>query len=495
MGKNQEQAPLFSGLQRYLATNPVPFHVPGHKGGKGMDLELREFLGGRALSLDLTNIIPLDDLHQPHSLIKEAQLLAAEAFGSDHAWFSVQGTTTPIMAMIMAVCSPGDKIIMPRNIHRSALSGLILSGAKPIFLEPFVDPLLGIHHPMTASQVAQALRLHPDARGVFVINPTYYGFAGHLAEIVRVAHAYGVPVLVDEAHGSHLHFHPRLPLSAMEAGADIAATSVHKLGGSLTQSSILNLKGNRISPRRVQAMLNTLTTTSASFLLLASLDAARRHLALHGKRVIEEAIALAEETRYRINAIPGLWCPGAEMVGQEPVYAYDPTKLIIFAHNLGLTGRALESRLSGNYGVEAEFGDLYNVLCLITSGDDEKSVGRLLAALRDIAEASVKTTERLNPAPLDSLQTMAVQPKLLLTPREAFYASTDTVLLHESIGRIVAEWIMTYPPGIPLILPGEIMDQAAYNTIRQCQAAGLTILGTEDDNMAAIRVVRSEPCA
>lgn len=486
MKNDQADTPLFSGLVNYASTNPLQFHVPGHKKGRAMDPRFKELCGEAALAIDLTNIDPLDDLHQPRDLIKKAQHLAAKAFGAEYSWFSVQGTSTPIMGMITAVCRPGEKIILPRNIHRSILSGLIFSGAKPIFIPPPYDSRLGIYHSLTPQQVAEALQKHPDAKAVLVVSPTYYGFVGDLRQIVKLTHLYKVPVLVDEAHGSHCYFHPQLPLSAMEAGADLAATSVHKLGGSLTQSSLLNLQGNLISPAKVQTTLNMFTTTSASFLLLASLDTTRRHLALHGKELLQRTIELANYTRTKINEIPGLWCPGQEIIAEKGIFSLDPTKLLISLNNLGITGRQAELWLQERESsLQVELGDLRNILCVVTAADDEVSLDRLVEALKDL---SAFFGQKQKGEPI--LSENGHLPQLALTPRQAFYASDQVVCLKDAIGSVVAEWIMTYPPGVPLILPGEILDRKTFNYIQKCREAGLTMLGTEDPLGDNIRIVK-----
>lgn len=416
--------------------------------------------------------------------------MAADAFGAAYTWFSVQGTSTPIMAMILTVCNRGDKIILPRNIHRSVLSGLIFSGARPIFIHPNNDPEISITHGITSTQVSEALRNHPEAKAVFVINPTYYGFAGNLREIVQVAHERNIPVLVDEAHGSHIHFHERLPLSAMEAGADLAATSVHKLGGSLTQSSILNLQGSLISPHRVQTTMNMLTTTSTSYVLLASLDVARRQLALHGRGLVAQAIVLAEQARQAINSIPGLYCPGEEMLGKtDAVYDYDPTKLVIFVRNLSITGYDAKIWLRTHYRIQVELSDLNNILCVVTSGDDYDSIDQLITALRALSRqfsSSHKRTCHVNPY-------TPTAPRLALSPHEAFYSDTEIVSLESAVGRIVAEWVLVYPPGIPLILPGELLDLATLHNIIQCKNAGLTVFGVQDNSLKTISVVQGLP--
>jgi arginine decarboxylase len=482
----QESTPLFSGLVAHARRNPLQFHIPGHKKGAGMAPEFRAFIGENALSIDLINIAPLDDLHNPHGIIQEAQEIAAEAFGADRTFFSVQGTSGSIMAMIMSVVGPGDKILVPRNVHQSITAAVVLSGALPVFMTPDWDPELGIAHGVKVSTVEATLDQHPDAKAVLVINPTYYGVATDLKSIVEVAHERGVPVLVDEAHGVHLCFHEELPLSAMQAGADMAATSVHKLGGSLTQTSILNVKGNRVSPRRVQSVLSTLTTTSTSYILMASLDAARQHLATQGKALIEEAIRLAQWTRAEINKIPGLYCFGPEKLGEiSSRFAFDPTKLCINVTKLGVPGIEIERLLREEFNIEVELSDLYNVLCLITLGDERSNVEALLTALRELAgrfyqQRQVRHYEVKLPT----------TPILAMSPREAYYAETESVPLREAEGRVIAEMVKVYPPGIPIVLPGEIVSAENLAYIQECIDAGLPVQGPEDATIRTVRVVR-----
>ncbi|MEW9033397.1 MAG: aminotransferase class I/II-fold pyridoxal phosphate-dependent enzyme [Planifilum fimeticola] len=439
MNNRQQLTPLFTRLKEHAARNPLQFHIPGHKKGQGMDPEFRDFMGERALSIDLINIAPLDDLHHPHGPIQEAQKLAAEAFGADHTFFSVQGTSGAIMTMVLSVCSPGDKIIVPRNVHKSVLTAIILAGGHPVFVHPVMDEQLGIAHGVTVQDVERTLRMHPDAKAVLLINPTYYGIAGNLAEIVETVHRWNIPVLVDEAHGVHTHFHERLPLSAMQAGADMAATSMHKLGGSLTQSSILNIRSQRVNPRRVQSIISMLTTTSTSYLLLASLDAARRHLATRGKEMLDRTLSLAALARERINAIPGLNCVGRE---------------------------------------------IHNILCIITPGDTPETIDTLVRALTELSR-EYYTAGRRNRI---SIRLPDI-PELVLSPRDAFYAKTTTVPFDESAGRIIAEFIMIYPPGIPVLLPGEQITRTKINYIREHMRVGLPVQGPEDPDIRMIRVI------
>ncbi|MEI7027872.1 aminotransferase class I/II-fold pyridoxal phosphate-dependent enzyme [Paenibacillus sp. y28] len=481
---NHQLTPLFTRLKEHAARNPLQFHIPGHKKGAGMDDEFRAFIGDNALSIDLINIAPLDDLHRPGGVIKEAQELAADAFGADHTFFSVQGTSGAIMTMIMSVCEPGDKIIVPRNVHKSVMTAIIYAGAKPVFISPATDDNLGISHGITTSSVRRALQRHPDANAVLVINPTYFGVSANLKEIVDLVHSYDIPVLVDEAHGVHIHFHDKLPLSAMQAGADMAATSVHKLGGSLTQSSVLNIQGTRVNAKRVQSIISMMTTTSTSYILLASLDTARRQLALKGRELAQQAIELADYTRSAINEIEGLYCFGREILGQEATFDMDPTKLTIHVRKLGITGYEAENWLRQEHNIEVELSDMYNILCLVTPGDDHSTLDKLIIALRELAslhgtEKETKEVVVKNP----------VIPVLSISPRDAFYADTELVPLREAADRIIAEFIFVYPPGIPILLPGEVISQENIDYIIEHIDVGLPVQGPEDKTLEMIKVI------
>ncbi|MFE8703701.1 aminotransferase class I/II-fold pyridoxal phosphate-dependent enzyme [Cytobacillus sp. FJAT-54145] len=482
---SQFDTPLFSGLLKHAKNNPVQFHIPGHKKGTGMDPEFRDFIGENALSIDLINIGPLDDLHQPKGMIKQAQDLAAKAFGADHTFFAVQGTSGAIMTMVMTVCGPGDKIIVPRNVHKSVMSAIVFSGATPIFIHPAIDEKLGISHGITTDSVSKALEQHPDAKGVLVINPTYFGISADLKKIVEIAHSYHVPVLVDEAHGVHIHFHEDLPMSAMQAGADMAATSVHKLGGSMTQSSVLNVREGLVNVKRVQSILSMLTTTSTSYLLLASLDVARKRLATEGRDLIQKTIELAQSMRKRINEIEHLYCVGEEILGTKATYDYDPTKLIISVKELGLTGYDVEKWLREKYNIEVELSDLYNILCIVTPGDTEKEADILINALSDLSNTPLKSTQIV-----DAEVLLPDIPVLALSPRDAFYAETELVPFDESEGRIIAEFIMVYPPGIPIFIPGEIITSENLTYIKKNIEVGLPVQGPEDYDLKMLRVIK-----
>ena len=482
---SQLETPLFDALLKHRNRHPVQFHIPGHKKGQGMDPAFREFVGDNVLSIDLINIAPLDDLHSPKSVIAQAQKLAAEAFGADHTFFSVQGTSGAIMTMVLTVVGPGDKIIVPRNVHKSIMSAIVFAGAIPIFIHPEVDKDLGISHGISPESVEKALCDYSDAKAVLVINPTYFGFVADLQKIVQIVHNYNIPVIVDEAHGVHIKFHDDLPLSAMQAGADMAATSVHKLGGSMTGSSVLNVKEGLISAKRVQSVLSMLTTTSTSYPLLASLDTARRQLAINGHDLLQEALRLAKDTRKRINAIPHLSCVGREKLGSSATFDMDPTKLLISVKDLGITGHEAEEWLRQNANLEVELSDLYNILCIVTIADTKKEMNLLVNALTRLSnffdsEAAVTEVK----------VTIPEIPALAMTPRDAFYAATESIPLAESEGYICAEFIMVYPPGIPIFIPGEIITKENIEYIQMNIKAGLPVQGPEDDTLKNIRVIK-----
>lgn len=486
---NQFDTPLFTGLLTHAARNPIQFHIPGHKKGAAMAPEFRRFIGENALAIDLINIAPLDDLHNPHGIIREAQRIAAAAFGADHTFFSVQGTSGAIMAMILAAVGPGDTILVPRNVHKSVMAGVVLAGARPVYMPPELDEHLGIAHGVSVETVKATLDQYPEAKAVLVINPTYYGVAADLKSIVEVAHSRGVPVLVDEAHGVHIHFHERLPLSAMQAGADMAATSVHKLGGSLTQTSVLNVREGRVNVGRVQSVLSMLHTTSTSYILLASLDVARKHLATRGRDLIERARVLANQARHRINQIPGLYCFGPDIIGLNSArFEFDPTKLCIHVRELGLTGNDVERTLREEFNIEVELSDLYNILLIVTFGDTQAEIDALIHALQAISDRYYKT----RPVHQVRVHNPQIPPQVMI-PRDAFYAVTESALLVESEGRVAAEFVMIYPPGIPILAPGDLItaDNIAY--ILEHVEAGYPVQGPEDETLGRIRVVQAGP--
>ncbi len=456
------------------------FDVPGHKGGRG-NKELTEFLGATAMSLDVNSMKPLDSLCHPISVIKDAQELAAAAFGADESFFIVNGATAGVQAMIMSVCNTGDKIIMPRNVHRSAINALVVCGALPVYINPGTNKELGIPLGMSTQDVRRAIAENPDAKAILVNNPTYYGICSNLSEIVALAHANHMLVLADEAHGTHFYFHDKLPISAMAAGADMAAVSIHKTGGSLTQSSIL-LTRNSVNADYVRQVINLTQTTSASYLLLSSLDIARKNLCVNGYAMFTKTMDFANYARDEINRLGGYYAFGTELVNDDTVFAFDSTKLSVHTRNIGLAGIEVYDLLRDDYGIQIEFGDIGNILAIISAGDRNMEIERLISALAEIKRLHEKDSQGL-------FDHEYINPQIVMGPKDAFYSKKKAVLLEESVGHVCGEFVMSYPPGIPTLAPGERITQDILNHIVYSKEKGCFMTGTEDMSMEYINVV------
>ncbi|MDD4715476.1 MAG: aminotransferase class I/II-fold pyridoxal phosphate-dependent enzyme [Oscillospiraceae bacterium] len=477
---DQNRAPIYEALRQYASNRIVSFDVPGHKQGKGNGALLEAF-GAKCLSMDLNSSKPLDNLTHPTSVIREAEQLAAQAFGAAHAFLMVGGTTAAVQAMIFHCCRPGDEIILPRNVHKSAINALILCGAIPVYINPGVHPRLGISLGMSVSDVRRAIAAHPKAKAVFVNNPTYYGVCSHLEEIVRLAHASGMRALVDEAHGTHLYFGEGLPLPAMRAGADMAAVSMHKTGGSLTQSSFL-LTGPSVDGEAVRQIINLTQTTSGSYLLMASLDLARRELALSGRDTFRRVKRLCAYARAEINKIPGYLAFGSEILDGDRAYDFDATKLSVHTLDLGLAGIEVYDLLRDEYGIQIEFGDIGNILAILSVGDRELDIERLLGALSEILR-------RFQRDPMNMIQQEYIDPVVDMPPQKAFYAPKRKLPLEESAGCVSGEFVMAYPPGIPILAPGERITQEIIRYTRYAKQKGCVMTGPKDIELKFIEVV------
>lgn len=478
--QGQDKAPIYEALLRYKSMRVVPFDVPGHKQGRG-NPELTNFLGEKCLSVDVNSMKPLDNLVHPVSVIKEAEVLAANAFGAHHAFFMVNGTTSAVQAMIMSVCKQGEKIIMPRNVHRSAINALIISGAIPVYVNPGVDKKLGISLGMAMADIKKAIYENPDARAILINNPTYYGICSNLKAITELAHRHNMYVLVDEAHGTHFYFGENMPLNAMAAGADMSAISMHKTGGSLTQSSFL-LISDRLGIGHVRQMINLTQTTSGSYLLLSSLDISRRNLALHGKEIFKKVTALASYAREEINKIGEYYAFAAELVNGDTVFAFDPTKLSVHTREIGLAGIEVYDILRDEYGIQIEFGDIGNILAIISVGDRALALERLVSSLSEIRRLYMKDKTGM-------FDHEYINPEVVMAPQQAFYSNQRPMAVKESAGCISGEFVMAYPPGIPILAPGERITGEIIEYITYAKAKGCFLTGTEDMAIEYIRVV------
>ena len=478
---SQERAPIYEALERFKKMRVVPFDVPGHKRGRG-NPELTALLGENCVQMDVNSMKPLDNLCHPISVIRDAEVLAAEAFHAAHAFLMVGGTTSAVQSMILSVVKRGEKIILPRNVHRSVMGALVLCGAIPIYVNPACDEKLGIPLGMSVSDVKKAIEKHPDAKAVLVNNPTYYGICSDLRSIVKLAHEHNMLCLADEAHGTHFYFGENLPVSAMDAGADMAAVSMHKSGGSLTQSSLL-LAGPAMTEGHIRQIINLTQTTSGSYLLLSSLDISRRNLALRGKESFARVVDLAEYARAEINAIGGYYAYSKELINGDSIFDFDVTKLSVNTLNIGLAGIEVYDLLRDEYDIQIEFGDLGNILAYISIGDRIREIERLVSALYEVRR-------RFSKSKSDLMSHEYIDPQVAVSPQDAFYADKESLPIRETEGRVCSEFVMCYPPGIPILAPGETITKEILDYIEYAKEKGCSMTGPENPDIERLNVLK-----
>lgn len=483
----QNKTPLFTAMKNYIADGAVAFHTPGHKQGKGIPDKMREIITSDGLKMEVSLMEELDDIHGATGCIKEAQDLAADLYGADESRFFINGTTGAIHAMLLTALNPGDKVIVPRNAHRSVLGGLVLVGAKPVFIQPEIDENLGIAMSITPQEVRKVVEKNPDAKALVMVYPTYYGVAGDIKTIALIVHEYDMVLLVDEAHGPHLHFSDSLPVQALDAEADIVAQSTHKILGSMTQTSLLHMKGKRVDKERFNKMCSLVQSTSPNYLLMASLDTAREQMALKGKELIDKAVNLAENLRRRINEIDGLFCFGREYMNSAGKFALDVTKLTVSVRGLGISGAQAEHILRHKYKIQCELSDFYNLLFIISYADSQRECDYLYNALKNLARDFIGKKQReLVQIKLPPL------PEYVLSPRDAMFKRTKKVDFKSSAGCIAGEMITFYPPGIPIIYLGERISREIIDYVDLQKNSGGNVIGPEDMNLYTVRVVEDE---
>ncbi|MBV8886773.1 MAG: aminotransferase class I/II-fold pyridoxal phosphate-dependent enzyme [Chroococcidiopsidaceae cyanobacterium CP_BM_RX_35] len=488
VNQSQAKTPLLDALKECASKAHAPFYTPGHKLGQGISQQLADCFGRAVFRLDLPELAELDNLFAPQGVIQEAQELAAETFGAERTWFLVNGSTCGVEAAILTTCAPGDKIILPRNVHQWVIAGLILSGAIPVFVNPEYDPILDIAHSITPADVATALEQHPDVKAVLMVYPTYFGVCGDVAAIAQLAHQHGIPLLVDEAHGPHFAFHPDLPTPALASGADLAVQSIHKVLGAITQASMLHVQGNLIDSTRLSQSLQLLESTSPSYLLLASLDAARQQMALRGKALMSHTLQLASTARIQISQIPGISV--FEPLGSTPgCIALDKTRLTVTVSGLGLTGFEADEIFNQQLGVTAELPSLQHLTFVISLGNTEADITSLTQAFSTLA-----TRQTSNNCSASAIKRVVLTADAayssLISPRAAFFAQTETLPIADSGDHISAELVCPYPPGIPVLIPGEVVTSAALDYLRNIQASGGFISGCADTSLSTLKVVK-----
>lgn len=485
MGDNQK-TPIIDAVTKYINDWTVRFHMPGHKGAPVMEELIGRLIGNRAFAADVTNVPGLDDLHQTQSVIKEAQELAAGAFGADYTYFLVNGSSCGLQALIMAVCGPGDRILVPRNMHRSIMSGIILAGAVPIFYRPEYDRHFAISLSASPETIEYYAGLHPDIKAVVLVSPTYHGIVSDISAISRITRRMNIPLLVDEAHGPHLRFHEELPRPSLDKGADAAVQGTHKMLSALTQASMLHIKGNMVDRYRVEAALRLLQSTSTSYLLLSSLDAARAQMASCGRELLQGSLELAHYLKEGIRALGGFSLLEA---GRNGIFGLDPTKITISLRNLNISGFRSEQWLRENHCIQVEMSDLFNLLLIVTHGNFKIHAVRFLESLKDMKNQCAHGGSGASEIRAEK-NFMPEIPGQAVTPREAFCARWSAIPLTEAQGRICTETIACYPPGIPVICPGERITDDILEYLLLMKNMGSHFQGCQDPRLQTVRVIQ-----
>ena len=481
---NQERRPLYDALVEYATSNAHPFDVPGHKMGRGIHPDFISMVGANIFKMDTNSMPGLDNLSNPEGVIKEAEQLAADLFQADNVFFLVNGSTSGIQNMILATVKPGEKIILPRNIHKSAINALVLSGAVPVYVRPEVESVVGIAVGHSVKRTIAAINTNPDAKAILLLNPTYYGFTSQLETIIEYAHKKGLIVLVDESHGTHFYLDSRFGAPSMVAGADMATISVHKTGGSLTQSSLLLHRNGRISKDKVQSTINVMQTSSASYLLMASIDMARHYLATN-PQLMDYVYDLATYAKNSIKNIKGYRVMEETVYVNKDSFHHDVSKLLIDVSQLGKSGNQIYDQLRNEFNIQVEVGESRIILAIISIGDTKEDIDYLINALHILSDRYYTVDSK--PIP----RRKYFQPLAVKTPRDAFFSETEYILIKEAEGRIAGDQIMIYPPGIPLLVPGELISKEVISEYIRLIKQGNKVIGSVVKNsQIKIKVIK-----
>ncbi|CAM5640841.1 MULTISPECIES: aminotransferase class I/II-fold pyridoxal phosphate-dependent enzyme [Streptomyces] len=486
MSRNHHEAPVLDALAAYHEEGELAFSPPGHKQARGADPAVRAVLGDAVFLGDVLATGGLDSRRETSGVLRRAEDLMADAVHAEHTFFSTCGSSLSVKAAMLSVAAPHQKLLVGRDAHKSVIAGLILSGVEPVWLEPQWDAERHLAHPPSAATVEKAFAEHPDARGALVTSPTPYGAAADLRAIADVCHRRSRPLIVDEAWGAHLPFHPDLPSWAMDAGADVCVTSIHKMGSGLEQGSVFHLQGDLVDHDTLASRADLLGTTSPSVLLYAGIDGWRRQMALGGRTLLGDALELAARVRGRIEEIDGMHVNGEkDFCGPGAAAEFDPLPVIIDIEGLGTTGYRAADWLRSHHRVDMHLVDHRRISAQITHADDASTTGQLLAALEDLS----RNAHTLRPAPEVLVPTpVELRPHQVRLPRDAFFAETEDVPAAEAVGRIAAEMMTPYPPGIPAVLPGERITAPLLRYLRSGVAAGMNVPDTADPGLETVRV-------
>ncbi|MDD5687593.1 MAG: aminotransferase class I/II-fold pyridoxal phosphate-dependent enzyme [Elusimicrobia bacterium] len=484
MKRSQESAPLFETVFNHAKKRMISFHTPGHKNGRSIDKKLLDFTGKNVYYFDVTVFPEVDSLHDTTGCIKQAQELMAKAYGVEHSFFLVNGSSVGNQAMFLSACKPGDSVILSRNLHKSVLSGIILTGIWPIWLQPQIDQNLDIILDAEPDQIAEAIKKFPEAKAVFITSPTYNGVTSDLLEIANICHKNNKLLLVDEAHGPHLRFHRDFPISAVESGADMVVQSVHKILSAMSQGSVLHVNSDRIDVSRVRKVVSMLQTTSPNYLILSSIDLARRQAVMHGEKLLGQIISSAEYGRKKINRLKNLSCFTREDIRSRG-YDLDVTKLTVNVTKTGLSGLEVEDLLNENYNIQVDCADIFNLIAIMGIGSTQSDVNKLVKALEDIDKKHHGTKKNwdLN---LPSLTT-----EMVLIPRDVFLSKeSKRVPLNKAVGHISAQSLTPYPPGIPILIPGERITREICDYLYELSKNDIRVSGQETDALKTVKVVK-----
>jgi arginine decarboxylase len=484
---DQGRAPMLEALRAFHECEPASFSIPAHKAGRALEDLTREVLGEGPYRADAPTHKGLDDRVSSYKVQSYAQELAADTFGADQALFSTNGSTLSVQIAVMAVTHPGQEVAVARNVHKSVISGLILSGARPVFVDPVYDDEYALAHSVTPDALAKALDAHPDAKAMLAVSPTVAGVAADVAALAEVCHDRDVALIMDDAWGADFSFHPELPPGSMESGADLAVASFHKSLTGLMQTSIILVQGERIDMERLQLALDGFETTSTSAMLVASMDAARRAMALHGEQLLDRTLALSRRGGQQIGELPGILLLGPELDGRPGVAARDETKIMIDVTGLGITGFQAADWLYEHRRVGAEHHDLHHLMFIVTVADDEAAVDRLVAAMRDLVDAAPHVGGGRQLPSLPPVSQLVGD--YVMSPREAFLGTTRRVDLADAAGEIAAEPVSPYPPGVPLLVPGQRVHDGHVEFLRKGLEAGMFVEGVSDPSLEQLRVV------
>lgn len=479
----QDKTPLFDTLLGHAKNKVVSFHTPGHKNGRGIDKRLRSFTGRNMYFMDVTVFPEVDSLHDPVGPIKKAQQLMAQAYGVEQSFFLVNGSSVGNMIMLMAACQPGDSVIVSRNAHKSTMSGIILSGVWPIWIQPKVDQNLDVLFDSSPDQIEEALKKYPEAKAVFVTSPTYNGVTTDLVKIAEICHSRGKVLLVDEAHGPHLKFNKQLPISAVEAGADMCVQSTHKILSALSQGSVIHFQSDLVDVTRLKRVVSLLQTTSPNYVILSSLDLARHQAVAHGERMLDRVMSWAEQGRRRINQLKHFSCFTRKDIAARG-YDLDVTKLTINVTRSGFSGYEIDDILSKKHKIQVDAADLFNLIAIMGIGSDKSDVDRLIMALKEIDENYQGAAQNW------ILQIPSLSTEMVMVPRDVFLLyRTKRVPLSRAAGHIAAQTLTPYPPGIPVLIPGERITQEIVDYLQDLASKDIRVVGQEGDTLRTIKVV------